>query len=92
LQLKHYPRIFMAQGTIMRTQQKCLAAALLTCFLTGVAHSEPTDSDADKCSTKLTEIDAAIEAARKEGSMRKVATLKDLRVEVLRCVNKTKTG
>jgi hypothetical protein len=48
------------------------------------------DSDKDKCAVRVSEIDAAIEEARKEGSMRKVATLKDLRVEALRCENKNK--
>ena len=50
------------------------------------------DNENDKCAMKVSEIDAAIEVARKEGSMRKVATLKDLRVEALRCENKTKTA
>jgi hypothetical protein len=71
----------------MRNKQKWLAAAVLASFAVGMAHA---DDNAEKCAAKLTEIDAAIEEARKEGSMRKVATLKDLRVEALRCANKNK--
>jgi hypothetical protein len=81
----------MVDGSIMRTQQKWITASLLACLLAGVAHSERNGAEADICSTKLSEIDAAIEAARKEGSMRKVATLKDLRIEALRCAKKSES-
>jgi hypothetical protein len=75
----------------MRNKQKWLAASLLTCLAVSFVHADESSDSADKCAAKLNEIDAAIEAARKEGSMRKVATLKDLRVEALRCANKAKT-
>ena len=72
----------------MRNQQQWLAVSLLTCMMSATAPA--LAEDADKCSARLVEIDAAIEEARKEGSMRKVATLKDLRAEALRCANKAK--
>jgi hypothetical protein len=75
----------------MRGKQKWLTVSLLTCLIVGFAHADESSDSTDKCAVKLSEIDAAIEEARKEGSMRKVATLKDLRVEALRCANKTKT-
>lgn len=74
----------------MKKQQQWLAASLVAL---AIGHSAPAmagDADADKCTAKLNEIDVAIEEARKEGSMRKVAALKDLRVETLRCANKGK--
>lgn len=74
----------------MANQQRWWIAAALAIVLSGVMPANADDSSKDKCSAKLEEIDAAIELARKEGSMRKVATLKDLRVEALRCSNKTK--
>lgn len=66
--------------------QHWLAASMLASMLMN-AHA---DSESNTCTARLAEIDAAIEAARKEGSMRKVATLKDLRTEALRCANKSK--
>jgi hypothetical protein len=74
----------------MRNKQKWFATPLLVLFSVGLAHADDSNDSAEKCAVKLTEIDAAIEEARKEGSMRKVATLKDLRVEALRCANKAK--
>jgi hypothetical protein len=74
----------------MRNKQQRFVASLLTMTFFGLGLAHAGDS-ADKCAVKLTEIDAAIEEARKEGSMRKVATLKDLRVEALRCANKAKS-
>ena len=71
----------------MRNKQQWLAIAVLASFAVNLVHAEDA---AEKCTAKVTEIDAAIEEARKEGSMRKVATLKDLRVEALRCANKNK--
>ena len=78
----------------MRNKQQWFAIASMTLlamsFSWGARGDDASDS-AEKCAVKLSEIDAAIEEARKEGSMRKVATLKDLRVEALRCANRTKT-
>jgi hypothetical protein len=74
----------------MSSKQQWLAASLLACWAVGVAHADEGSDGAEKCAAKLSEIDVAIEEARKAGSMRKVATLKDLRVEALRCTNKTK--
>ena len=74
----------------MRIQQ-WLAASMLASMLLN-ANANGTCGDAtDECAAKVCEIDAAIDAARKEGSMRKVATLKDLRAEALRCANRNKT-
>lgn len=39
------------------------------------------------CSAKQCELDAQIELARKEASMRKLATLKELRSESARCTD-----
>jgi hypothetical protein len=75
----------------MKKQQQWLAASLAALAI-GSATPAVAGEDSDKCATKVSEIDAAIEEARKEGSMRKVATLKDLRVEALRCANKGKTA
>jgi len=72
----------------MGITHRLLAACFAIAALTGPAHAE---NDADKCAAKLEEIDTAIQEARKEGSMRKVSTLKDLRAEVSRCANKKKT-
>lgn len=69
--------------------QHWLAASMLASMLMNAQADSTAD---DKCAARLTEIDAAIEAARKEGSMRKVSTLKDLRAEALRCANKNKTS
>ena len=74
----------------MKKQQQWLVTAFVAisiCTTPALAN----ESDADKCATKVSEIDAAIGAARKEGRMRKIATLKDLRVEALRCEKKHKT-
>ena len=73
----------------MTKQQKRLAACLVSLAIGGAGPAFAVE-EADKCVAKVTEIDAAIEEARKEGSMRKVATLKHLRVEALRCANKGK--
>lgn len=73
----------------MKKQQQWLAAFSATLAIFSTTPAAAGD-DAEKCAAKLTEIDVAIEEARKEGSMRKVATLKDLRVEALRCANKAK--
>jgi hypothetical protein len=75
----------------MRNKQKWFAAPLLMLLSVGSVHAGDGSDSAEKCAVKLNEIDAAIEEARKEGSMRKVATLKDLRVEALRCANKAKS-
>jgi hypothetical protein len=56
-----------------------------------LTQAESSCDAADECTAKVCELDAAIEAARKEGSMRKLATLKDLRTEALRCSKKAKT-
>lgn len=70
---------------------KWLAAAALTCLF-ATAHAESScEAMTDQCAAKLCEIDAALETARKEGRMRKVATLKDLRVDALRCSSKPKS-
>jgi hypothetical protein len=74
----------------MKKQQKWLAAFMATLAIGSTTLAKAGDVEADKCAAKLNEIDVAIDEARKEGSMRKVATLKDLRVEALRCVNKAK--
>ena len=74
----------------MRIQQWLAASMLASMFLH--VQAEGTCDAADKCAAKVCEIDAAIEIARKEGSMRKVATLKDLRVEALRCANKAENA
>ena len=71
----------------MGVTHRFFAACLVITAFAGPAQA--TD-DADKCAAKLEEIDAAIQEARKEGSMRKVATLKDLRAEASRCANKKK--
>ena len=59
--------------------------------LGALAEPARAENDPDKCIARLEEIDVAIQEARKEGSMRKVATLKDLRAEVSRCASKKKT-
>jgi hypothetical protein len=74
----------------MKKQQQWLAASLVALAIGSATLATAGDIEAEKCAAKLNEIDVAIEEARKEGSMRKVATLKDLRVEALRCANKAK--
>jgi hypothetical protein len=74
----------------MRTGNRWLAVGLFV-LVAGLAQAESSCDAGDECSVRVCELNAAIEAARKEGSMRKVATLKDLRVEALRCAKKTKS-
>jgi hypothetical protein len=59
----------------------CVATALLA---SGV-QAENSCEKLSPCAAKQCELDAQIEAARKEGSMRKVAMLKDMRSEAARC-------
>ena len=75
---------------MMKKQQQWLPAFLAVLAIGSATPAMAGDGETDKCAAKLNEIDVAIEEARKEGSMRKVATLKDLRVEALRCANKGK--
>ena len=73
----------------MNKQQQWLRVSVAVLALVA-APAFAGDNDKDKCAVKVSEIDAAIEEARKEGSMRKVATLKDLRAEAVRCENRNK--
>ena len=73
----------------MRIGNRWLVIGVLT-LTASLAQADSSCDTSDECAAKVCELDAAIETARKEGSMRKLATLKDLRTEALRCSKKTK--
>ena len=70
----------------MRTLARWLVPALFV--LTSAATVSAADSDCSAlkgCEAKQCEIQVLIERARKEGNMRRLSTLKDLRSEQGRC-------
>jgi hypothetical protein len=72
---------------------KIYAKLLLPVWFAGMVVTVPVHADGEcgklaGCAAKQCDLDSQIETARKEGSMRKLATLKDLRKELSRCNDK----
>lgn len=73
-------------SAIMKKPLLPLAISLL-CTVTA-AHADTDCSKLSGCPAKQCELEMQIDRARKEGSMRKLATLKELRSEFARCTDK----
>ena len=67
----------------MRVQAKWWMVPAIAWF--AVSAQAADCSTLSGCSVKQCEIENLIEQARKEGNMRRLSTLKDLRTEALRC-------
>jgi hypothetical protein len=73
----------------VRVKTGWMAIATLMCAFAGIAQAADCATHTG-CALKVCEVENLMEQARKEGNMRRLATLADIRVEALRCDTKKK--